>query len=773
MALESARPGSVDCAGYPGEKQGSAVIRDAFAGRHVVLSGVTGFLGTAILERLLTDLEPATITCVARGQAEDRVAGLLLGSCFGPARERHGGDLLFERFKQRVNCVSADLTVGVPALPPDADIVIHAAATVSFDPEIDEAFQTNLLGSVRLFEASAPTPFLHVSTAYIAGVTRGTQAEELLGRGIDWRREAEHAVGLRDEVERESRRPEQLARFDAKARHEIGRAGPQNTALRTEELRVEWVERRLVTSGQARARSLGWPDAYAFTKALTEQALDELAGDRSLTIVRPSIIESAVKHPYPGWIEGFRVAEPVILAFGRGALPEFPGIPEGALDIIPVDMVVNCVLAAGAKQLAERPRRQVFHISSGARNTLRFRSLYEITKRYFEAHPLPERGRGSYKVSTWSFPGRRAVDRRLLQADRVVSFAETAVGRLPRTGRAREIADRVDRLRSRIDFVKRYADLYGHYLEVEVTYLDDRAQALFASLPADEQDEFGFDPTTFDWDTYLGEIHLPAVSAPMHAMAAIPKRPRPVVRLTERAAGAESGPVLAFFDVEGTIAACNVLETYLWLRQNEEDPAARARVVAKLVRKAPTYLSAERRDRGEFLRRFYRLYEGVDVAALTELAKNCMDDFFLRRLAPAAVRRIREHRAAGHEVILITGALDVLVGPLVPLADTIIAASLRERDGRYVGDLSAPPLVGEARASWLRRFAIDRGADLAACYAYADSMSDLPMLEAVGHPVPVNPDVALWRRAKKRRWPIESWTPSEGTPKILTPELVR
>src|SRR5256885_881159 len=148
-------------------------------------------------------------------------------------------------------------------------------------------------------------------------------------------------------------------------------------------------------------------------------------------------------------------------------------------------------------------------------------------------------------------------------------------------------------------------------------------------------------------------------------------------------------------------------------------------------------------------------------------------DMTLRRLPPAAVRRIREHRAAGHRTVLITGALDVFVEPLRPLFDVVVSAHLATEDGRYTGYLEQPPLVGEARAAWLRRHAASEGVDLAQSYAYADSHTDLPLLRAVGNPVSVNPDVALFRVAKKRRWPVEQWPHSAGTPRVLLPEPVR
>ena len=99
-------------------------------------------------------------------------------------------------------------------------------------------------------------------------------------------------------------------------------------------------------TGSERARSLGWTDCYTFTKALGERVVEDYAAAAPVTIVRPSIIESALETPYPGWIEGFKMAEPLILAYGRGELPEFPAAPEMVVDIVPVDHVVAAIIAA-------------------------------------------------------------------------------------------------------------------------------------------------------------------------------------------------------------------------------------------------------------------------------------------------------------------------------------------------------------------------------------------------------------------------------------------
>jgi phosphoserine phosphatase len=119
---------------------------------------------------------------------------------------------------------------------------------------------------------------------------------------------------------------------------------------------------------------------------------------------------------------------------------------------------------------------------------------------------------------------------------------------------------------------------------------------------------------------------------------------------------------------------------------------------------------------------------------------------------------VRAHRNAGHHTILITGAVEPLTRPIAALFDEVVAAQLSVGpDGRCTGFLTRPPLVGEGRASWLKHRAAQDGWDLAASFAYGDSASDLPMLRSVGHPVAVDPDIALSRVARRSRWPVEMW----------------
>lgn len=730
------------------------------AGRHVLLTGATGFLGQATLEKLLSTYPTTHVSVLIRPRGSmsgaERLRKLLRKPVFKKWRERVGADEVERIVTERVTVVEGDLG-NLGALPTDVDVVIHGASTVSFDPPIDEAFETNVTGVVALYEglaaAGADPHVVHVSTAYVAGVRKGVVAEASLTHDVDWRAEAAAAATARAQVETASRRPEVLRKVMAEARSEHRKAGPQAVVESAEPARVEWVNKRLVDYGRTRAQSLGWPDVYTLTKALGERAAEEKwaqTGHR-LSIVRPAIVESSLRYPYPGWIDGFKMADPLIIAYGRGILPEFPGLPDSVLDLIPVDLVVNAILAAAT---APPPPREpgYFHVSSGARNPLPFRAMYENVHAYFSRHPMPDSERGHIQVPSWRFPGTTQVERMLRTGERAVKLAERTLLRVPASERTRTWMRSVHRRQQDLEVLRTYADLYQAYTQAEVIYDDARARALHESLPPERREVHGFDAGEIDWEHYLQEVHFPGVTASMRAFSS-----RPRSKGSTDAALPERTDVAAVFDLEGTVVASNTLEQYVWVRLAGTPKSEWTSELTDLLRSLPRYLLAERRDRGDFIRTFMRRYEGVDEAQLRRLVEESISDALLQRAMPEAIRRIRQHRAAGHRTVLITGTIDVLVEPIAPLFDEVVAGRMHSRDGIWTGYLDSPPLVDEARAAWLRRYAESNGVDLSQSYAYGDSYSDRAWLELAGKPNAVNPDPALYRHAKRKHWKVQNW----------------
>ena len=408
------------------------MIGDAFRGKRVALTGATGFLGQALLERMLRCLPQVEAIYVlirpsGRRSAAQRLNSEVLSSgAFARLRSEMGADALRELVGAKVVAIAADLSQDGLGLDPSSrellgqvDLVIHGAAVVEFDNPVDLMVKTNLDGTLNLLKVVRPArpKFVHVSTAYVSGMRNGLVREAPRGglSGdviLDWRAEREVLASLRDRAERQSRSPGVLAKLHSEARFELGPAGAPAVGRQVERLRQRWVSDGLVELGRTHARTLGWPDSYAMTKALTEQALIEVRGELPLAIVRPSIIESSLSQPQVGWLEGFRVAEPLIMAFGRGLLDDFPATIDSLMDIVPVDLVVGAVLA-----VAGRPQGwdevEVFQVASGARNPLRMGELHDIVREYFVAHPLLDRRGQEIALPTWSFPRREDYLRRL------------------------------------------------------------------------------------------------------------------------------------------------------------------------------------------------------------------------------------------------------------------------------------------------------------------------------------------------------------------------
>ncbi len=728
---------------------------------HVLLTGGTGFVGQAVLERLLASHPDTRVTLLVRGKAgqgaDDRVRKLLSKPVFKAWREALGREEAERVFAERVSALEGSLN-DVGELPGDLDVVLHSASTVSFDPPIDEAFATNTGGARNLYTALAATGtdphVVHVSTCYVGGIRKGVLPEARLDHDADWRVESDAAAAARQRMELRSREPGVLRTLMAEARAQHGKEGPQAVAHAAEAARVEWVKSRLVLAGRARAQSLGWTDVYTLTKALAERAAEELWGaEHRLSVVRPSVIESALVHPAPGWIDGFKVADPLILAFGRGQLPDFPGVPDSVLDIVPVDFVVNAILAAAATPPAAGGPRYL-HVASGASNPLPFHEMYGHVREYFTANPIPDTPGATDGMPTWRFRGDRSVERSLVQAERLVGAANSVLDRLPSTPRTRSWQKTMGKRKRDVASMRTLSDLYRAYVGTEVIFDDAEARALNARIPADRPDE-GFDVTRIDWPDYLQRVHVPAVTQLMRVFSRGRDRGAPTP--TSAPALPQRTDVLAVFDLEGTVVDSNIVQQLLWVRQSEGGNAAALGEAASIITRLPAYLAAERRDRGEFIRTFLRRYAGMPSARLTGAVRGRYTDVLLAHASADALERVRQHRAAGHRTVLITGSIGVLAEPLAHLFDEVVAGTMHEEHGTLTGYLGAPPLVDEARAVWLTRAAQHGGYDLSASYAYGDSVADLPWLSLVGTATAVNPDARLARQAMQRRWRVVEW----------------
>lgn len=161
-------------------------------------------------------------------------------------------------------------------------------------------------------------------------------------------------------------------------------------------------------------------------------------------------------------------------------------------------------------------------------------------------------------------------------------------------------------------------------------------------------------------------------------------------------------------------------------------------------------------DQMETMRRYMSdLVTGWDVAKVREIVAETIDVIIDPAVYDEAVALIEEHRAAGRDIVIISSSGTEVVEPIGERlgADVAIGTQLVVEDGRYTGEILFYA-YGEGKAQAMRDLADERGYDLAASYAYTDSVTDFPMLDTVGHPTAVNPDAELRRIATERDWPV-------------------
>jgi len=215
----------------------------------------------------------------------------------------------------------------------------------------------------------------------------------------------------------------------------------------------------------------------------------------------------------------------------------------------------------------------------------------------------------------------------------------------------------------------------------------------------------------------------------------------------------------AFFDLDKTVIAKS--STLAFGRSFYQSGLINRRTVLRSAYAQFVYLfgGADEEQMGRMRDHLTALTTGWDVAHVKAIVADTVHDLIDPLIYDEAVSLIEEHRAAGRDVVIISSSGEEVVGPIGDLlgVDRVIATRMDVADGRYTGQV-AFYAYGPHKAEAMRGLAADEGYDLADCYAYSDSATDLPMLEAVGHPTAVNPDRALRRIALERGWPVLQFT---------------
>ena len=213
--------------------------------------------------------------------------------------------------------------------------------------------------------------------------------------------------------------------------------------------------------------------------------------------------------------------------------------------------------------------------------------------------------------------------------------------------------------------------------------------------------------------------------------------------------------IAAFFDLDKTILGTS--STLAFTRPlYEQGLIKRADVVQSAYRQFIFTIAGADHDQTESMRQYLStLVAGWDVKTLHKIVNDSLSEQITPTVHAEALELISFHKAQGHTVVIVSASGSEIVEPVAQLlgADFTIATELEVFNGKYTGQISFYA-YGQNKASAITDFAQDRGYELSDCFAYSDSITDLPMLEVVGHPTAVNPDTELKDVAIDRSWPI-------------------
>lgn len=212
----------------------------------------------------------------------------------------------------------------------------------------------------------------------------------------------------------------------------------------------------------------------------------------------------------------------------------------------------------------------------------------------------------------------------------------------------------------------------------------------------------------------------------------------------------------SYFDVDGTLVSSNLLHTAIYYMSNDINPMRSLRNLGGMLRRAPRMAVAELRDRRIFNELLFEVFKGMSEDRLHVLADEAFESCMEKHIFPGARDLVSRCKESGQEVVLISGAIDVLLSRLAKVlgADHYVGNRLEFKEGYATGKLLRPVVAGPTKSRIIYDHAQAGGHNLADCFAYSDSYSDVPMLSVVGKPAAVNPDRKLARLATTYQWPI-------------------
>jgi len=508
-------------------------VRRALAGKHVLLIGVTGFIGKVWLANTLMELpEIGRIYLLIRRQkstpAQRRLEKIVEESpVFDPLFEKHGPGFA-DYLRDKVEVVEGDVTkpgLGLNAeaarrLQRNLDLIVNSSGLTDFNPDLRDALTTNTDAAMNILEFVRGTDhagLLHLSTCYVAGERDGRVAEKMIPNytphrvpGFDAEREWQSLHNLIAQAEAQAEGAEVTAglRMQSLAKEHAAKE-LQGAALENQirKNRIRWLKTHLTEAGTRRAKELGWPNTYTLTKSLAESLIVKHGAGLPIAVVRPAIVETSVAKPFLGWNEGINTSASLSYLLGT-YFRQLPSNESKRLDIIPVDAVCDGMTLIAAA-IVERRHDPLYQLATSATNPCDMGRSIELTSLGHRKHYRAQEGLESWlrlrfdaipvsktRYQRMSAPAQKAIVQSIQRIMSPLPLKKTPLVKTERN----------------LERVVKLIELFEPFILFnEHDFAADNVEKLSQALVEEECEEFGYHARRLDWWDYWINVHIPAL----------------------------------------------------------------------------------------------------------------------------------------------------------------------------------------------------------------------------------------------------------------------
>ncbi|KAK4730750.1 hypothetical protein R3W88_023738 [Solanum pinnatisectum] len=480
-------------------------IVEFFEGKNILVTGATGFLAKALIEKMLrTTPKVNKIYLLIRAKDEEAAfhrlkIEIMESELFKYLEEMHGEyykSFILDKLIPIVgNIYEPNLGMDIiisDKIAQEIDLIVDSAAITTFDERYDLALDANVNGPYQLMMFAKKCKklklLMHYSTAFANGEREGLILEKPFSMGESITKEKITSISPYTNF------PSLDAHNEMNLISKLKNNITNNIGL----------EQIMKDFGLERAKLYGWQDTYSFTKAIGEMMINNMRDEIPILIIRPSGITSSYKEPFPGWIQGFRIIDPLVFFYRKGDLPALLADPDCLVDLVPVDMVVNTTMAAMAKHgNLQNPQLNVYHVASSSINPLSFSQIFDYSYDFFKLLPFVNSKGDKFEAKKMRF------------FDKISDFDNyiwEVLSKQHEVQDGKELTKiQIRLIKKKVEYLKNFSKLYEPYLFYKGWFDNGNVRKLMGDMSEEEKRNFEIDVTKINWKNYIENTHIPGV----------------------------------------------------------------------------------------------------------------------------------------------------------------------------------------------------------------------------------------------------------------------